>query len=78
MCSVCIHYKVILRIVPTYVYHIYIFRRDDLARAIKKIRTLGGGFSVVPIGGKRFVQCVPGELSLDHTQVLQLAEVNHL
>ena len=37
---------------------------------------LGGGFAVVPVGGKRLVQSVPGELSMDHTAVLQKAEVS--
>lgn len=49
--------------------------RDDLARAIKKLKALGGGFAVLLIGGKRLVQCVPGELSMDHTTVIQKAEV---
>ena len=49
--------------------------RDDLARAIKKLRVLGGGFTVVPVGGRRLVQSVPGELNMDHTAVLQKAEV---
>ena len=49
--------------------------RDDLARAIKKLKSLGGGFAVIPVGKRRLVQCVPGELSMDHTTVLQTAEV---
>ena len=49
--------------------------RDDLARAIKKLRVLGEGFAVIPIGGRRLVQSVPGELNMDHTAVLQKAEV---
>ncbi len=48
---------------------------DDLARAIKKLRVLGGGFAVVPVGKQRLVQSVPGELNMDHTAVLQQAEV---
>lgn len=36
---------------------------------------LGSGFELVPLGGGRFlVQSVPGELSMDHSRVLQLAE----
>ena len=46
-----------------------------MARAIKKLKALGGGFAVLLIGGKRLVQCVPGELSMDHTTVIQKAEV---
>ena len=49
---------------------------DDLARAIKKLRALGGGFAVIPIGKHRLVQSVPGELNMDHTTVLQKAEVS--
>ncbi len=48
---------------------------DDMARAIKKLRVLGGGFAVIPVGKTRLVQSVPGELNMDHTHVLQQAEV---
>ncbi len=48
---------------------------DDMARAIKKLRVLGGGFIIIPVGKSRLVQSVPGELNLDHTAVLQKAEV---
>uniref|UniRef100_A0A8R1EG15 Vacuolar-sorting protein SNF8 n=1 Tax=Caenorhabditis japonica TaxID=281687 RepID=A0A8R1EG15_CAEJA len=38
-------------------------------------KVLGNGFELVPLGGGRFlVQSVPGELSMDHSRVLQLAE----
>ncbi|CAB4034741.1 Hypothetical predicted protein [Paramuricea clavata] len=47
---------------------------DDLARAIKKLHTLGSGFQIIPVGEKRIVQSVPGELNMDHTTVLQLAQ----
>jgi len=34
---------------------------DDILRAIKKIKVLGNGFSVIPLGNNRFlVQSVPG------------------
>ena len=46
-----------------------------MARAIKKLHILGGGFAVIPVGGRRLVQSVPGELNMDHTAVLQKAEV---
>ena len=51
--------------------------RDDLARAIKKLRILGAGFAVIPMKGGRLVQSVPGELNMDHTAVLQKAEVSN-
>lgn len=47
---------------------------DDLLSAARKLRIFGDGFSVVPIGkGQYLVQSVPGELSMDHTAVLQQA-----
>ncbi|XP_074650964.1 vacuolar-sorting protein SNF8-like [Tubulanus polymorphus] len=47
---------------------------DDITRAVSKLKVLGNGFTILPIGPKVFVQSVPGELSMDHTQVLQLAQ----
>ncbi|XP_068747293.1 vacuolar-sorting protein SNF8-like isoform X1 [Montipora capricornis] len=47
---------------------------DDLARAIKKLHVMGSGFQVIPVGNKRLVQSVPGELSMDDTAALQLAQ----
>lgn len=45
---------------------------DDLLAAAKKLKIFGNGFSIVPVGrGKYLVQSVPGELSMDHTAVLQ-------
>ena len=53
----------------------FFYSRDDLARAIKKLHVMGSGFQVIPAGNKRLVQSVPGELSMDHTAALQLAQV---
>jgi len=54
---------------------------DDLQRAIKKLKVLGNGFTIIPISGEKkgeesryLVQSVPGELSTDHTAVLSSAE----
>ncbi|XP_064613769.1 vacuolar-sorting protein SNF8-like [Liolophura sinensis] len=47
---------------------------DDLLRAIRKLKVLGNGFSVIPVGGSFLVQSVPGELTMDHTTVLQQAD----
>ncbi|XP_068068098.1 vacuolar-sorting protein SNF8 isoform X3 [Anomalospiza imberbis] len=47
---------------------------DDLIRAIKKLKVLGSGFGIIPVGGTFLVQSVPAELNMDHTVVLQLAE----
>lgn len=49
--------------------------RDDLMRAIKKLKVMGSGFGMIPVGGSYLVQSVPAELNMDHTVVLQLAEV---
>lgn len=47
---------------------------EDLLCAAKKLRIFGNGFSIVPVGkGRYMVQSVPGELSMDHTAVLQQA-----
>ncbi|XP_052806922.1 vacuolar-sorting protein SNF8-like [Mya arenaria] len=49
---------------------------DDLLRAIKKLKVLGNGFSVITVGNTYMVQSVPGELSMDHTTVIQQAQAN--
>ncbi|KAI2658491.1 Vacuolar-sorting protein SNF8 [Labeo rohita] len=48
--------------------------QDDLVRAIKKLKAMGNGFGMIPVGGSYLVQSVPAELNMDHTVVLQLAE----
>uniref|UniRef100_A0A8C9R1Y8 Vacuolar-sorting protein SNF8 n=1 Tax=Scleropages formosus TaxID=113540 RepID=A0A8C9R1Y8_SCLFO len=52
--------------------------QDDLVRAIKKLKAMGNGFGMIPVGGSYLVQSVPAELNMDHTVVLQLAEVKHI
>jgi len=53
---------------------------DDILMAIRKLKTLGNGFTVIPLGGsdgstsRYLVQSIPGELTMDHTQLLQEAE----
>ncbi|CAF4846801.1 unnamed protein product, partial [Rotaria sp. Silwood2] len=47
--------------------------QDDILRAIKKLRALGDGFAVIqPINGQGriLIQSIPGELSMDHTAIL--------
>ncbi|CAM2115392.1 unnamed protein product [Caretta caretta] len=48
--------------------------QDDLIRAIKKLKVLGSGFGIIPVGGTYLIQSVPAELNMDHTVVLQLAK----
>uniref|UniRef100_A0A0K0EET2 Vacuolar-sorting protein SNF8 n=1 Tax=Strongyloides stercoralis TaxID=6248 RepID=A0A0K0EET2_STRER len=48
---------------------------DDILRAVQKIKVLGNGFELLPLEGGRFlIQSIPGELSMDDSRVLQLAE----
>uniref|UniRef100_A0A2R5LIL9 Vacuolar-sorting protein SNF8 n=1 Tax=Ornithodoros turicata TaxID=34597 RepID=A0A2R5LIL9_9ACAR len=47
---------------------------DDLLSAIEKLRKLGTGFKLIPLGSRYLVQSVPTELSLDHTSVIKEAE----
>lgn len=55
-----------------------VLHRDDLVRAIKKLKAMGSGFGMIPVGGSYLVQSVPAELNMDHTVVLQLAEVREI
>ncbi|KAA0192335.1 Vacuolar-sorting protein SNF8 [Fasciolopsis buskii] len=49
--------------------------QDDVHRSIKKLRCLGTGFVLIRLaGGRSLVQSVPGEMSMDKTNVLGLAE----
>ncbi|XP_070582609.1 vacuolar-sorting protein SNF8 isoform X2 [Erythrolamprus reginae] len=48
--------------------------QDDLIRAIKKLKVLGNGFGILPVGGTYLIQSVPAELNMDHTVVIQHAE----
>lgn len=47
---------------------------NDLLTAIKKLKVLGSGFALIPVGQSFLVQSVPGELTMDHTMVLQQAQ----
>ena len=50
---------------------------DDILRAIKKLKILGNGFSLIPLQNDKYlVQSIPGELSMDQTVILQKAENN--
>lgn len=49
---------------------------DDILMAIRKLKILGNGFAAIPVGRSVLIQSVPGELTMDHTTVLQQAEVN--
>lgn len=42
---------------------------------MRSLKPLGNGFHLLKIGSKQFVQSVPCELSIDHTLILQIAQV---
>jgi len=46
---------------------------DDIERAIKKLRVLGGGYAILAAGPDKIVKSVPTEINIDHTSVLSLA-----
>jgi ESCRT-II complex subunit VPS22 len=47
---------------------------DDIICAVKKLKKLGNGFSLIQLGkGEFMVQSVPGEMNMDQTAVLQHA-----
>ena len=48
--------------------------RDDIERAIKTIKQLGNGFSVISVGARKIVQSVPCELNNDHTTAMVCAQ----
>uniref|UniRef100_A0A915HQE9 Vacuolar-sorting protein SNF8 n=1 Tax=Romanomermis culicivorax TaxID=13658 RepID=A0A915HQE9_ROMCU len=50
---------------------------DDILRAIGKLKIFGNGFQSIPVSGGRYIiQSIPGELNMDYTRVLELAEVD--
>jgi ESCRT-II complex subunit VPS22 len=49
--------------------------RDDIERAVKKLKVLGKGFEILNIGSTKILQTVPCELNTDHTAVMALAQV---
>ena len=49
-------------------------RRDDIVRAVKKLAVLGSGVEVVVLGRAQYISAIPGELTMDHSALLQAAE----
>ena len=57
--------------------HSIIFpNRDDIERAISKLKTFGS-YRILKIGKKKLIQSIPTELSTDHTTILELAQNNN-
>ena len=48
---------------------------EDVQTAIKKLKVLGTGFALLGSGKSQIVQSVPGELNLDHTALMELAQL---
>ena len=67
------------RVVTIHVdYACYVISRNDVLMAIKKLKVLGSGFTLIAVGNSYLIQSVPGELTMDHTTLLQHAEVRIL
>lgn len=50
---------------------------DDCRRAIKKLHIFGNAFTLISMNNGRFmVQSLPEGMGVDHTEVVQLAEMN--
>nr|SVE75891.1 EOG090X09XM [Daphnia hispanica] len=54
---------------------------DDIIRAIKKLKVLESGFSIISLKETKdssdiLIRSIPGELNADHTEVLKVAEAN--
>lgn len=52
---------------------------DDIIRAIKKLKVLESGFSIISLKDTQdssdvLIRSIPGELNADHTEVLKIAE----
>ena len=52
---------------------------DDIIRAVKKLKVLGPGFSMISLKSTQdtsdiLIRSIPGELTADHTKVLKAAE----
>eukprot|EP00775_Hariotina_reticulata_P006892 gene6892-7108_t len=47
---------------------------DDIIRAIKKLKVLGGGIDVLHVGSQTYIRSVPGEFDTDKNKVLELAQ----
>lgn len=48
---------------------------EDLEKSIRMINSLEGGFEVLKIRGKKFLQSVPNELTGDQTRILEVCSI---
>ncbi|WIA20184.1 hypothetical protein OEZ85_006032 [Tetradesmus obliquus] len=47
---------------------------DDIVRAVRKLKVLGGGIDIVTIGRGTYIRSVPGEFNTDKNKVMELAQ----
>ena len=52
-----------------------IITSDDILRAVKSLKPLGSGFSIVAVGSKQMIRSIPKELNTDQSRVLEAIEV---
>ena len=50
------------------------YNRGDIAIAVKKLHTLGGGFRIIKVGNSEMIVSVPTELDQDHMEIMTLAQ----
>jgi ESCRT-II complex subunit VPS22 len=48
---------------------------DDIIRAVKSLKPLGSGFSVVTVGSKQMIRSIPKELNTDQSTVLEAIQI---
>jgi len=48
---------------------------DDILRAVKSLKPLGSGFSIVNVGSKQMIRSIPKELNKDQSAVLEAIQV---
>ncbi|KAL8785402.1 MAG: hypothetical protein Q9195_008662 [Heterodermia aff. obscurata] len=48
---------------------------DDILRAVKSLKPLGSGFSIVEVGSKQMIRSIPKELNTDQSTVLEAIQV---
>ncbi|VEU36381.1 unnamed protein product [Pseudo-nitzschia multistriata] len=51
-----------------------LYSKGDIAVAVKKLATLGGGFRIVTVGTSDMIVSVPTELDQDHVEIMALAQ----
>lgn len=48
---------------------------DDILHAVKSLKPLGSGFSIITIASKQFIRSVPKELNTDQSTVLEVLQL---